>query len=68
MNYPKSVLKGRTPAQYEFDMGIKGWAFAHPDTLAHILARAERLFAAIDRPDPDRQAKLDAIRKAATHT
>ena len=68
MRYPKSVLKGRTPAQYEFDMGIKGWAFAHPDTLASTLARAERLFNAIERPDAERQAKLDAIRKAAACT
>lgn len=26
--YPKSLLGRRTPAQYEFDSGVRGWAFS----------------------------------------
>lgn len=47
---PKSLLRGRTQAQFDFDWGVKGWAFSG-DRLPAYLARAEALAATLEPSD-----------------
>lgn len=59
LNYPKSLLGRRTPAQYEFDMAIKGWAFFASVT-PEFIARAESL---LPPGDKIRANTLEVIRR-----
>lgn len=63
---PKSLLRGRTQAQFDFDWGVKGWAFTHPSKMASIANRASALYAAIGFEDPERRETLRAIHATIT--
>ena len=55
----KSLLNGRTEAQFEFDWGVKGWAFSSIDpAISH---KAKELYAAIGKPDAKRLEVLKSI-------
>lgn len=62
---PKSLRGERTQEQFDFDWGVKGWAFTTPGKLSNVLTRAQLLYNAIGFEDKERFQTLMAILQAA---
>jgi len=60
---PKSLLRGRSEQQFDFDMLVKGWTFLGTELLAIALPQYQRAYAAIEIDDPERRARLEMIER-----